>query len=185
MFSGLLSTTVLCLVTSSFALVTRSTPEVGEKFGLYAYGDSLGGVPLFYADGKAFVGDSSNSTSSSIYNVTFERTSASSSSPWLANPNGTTAADTNWSEKMLYIPSSSASSDQIGFISNAGDNEITTGFVFYGQSVMVETAPGDYSTSFYVRPSSQGEGIYSLLWNVTGDDTIISISLRSVEPSNA
>jgi hypothetical protein len=86
---------------------------------------------------------------------------------------------------MLYIPSSSSSSHQMGFTSKAESNETTTGFIFYGQWVMVETKSGDISSSFFVKASSEGEGVYSLLWNVTDDDTAIPISLRSVKPSNS
>lgn len=73
----------------------------------------------------------------------------------------------------------------MGFTSKVKSNESTTGFIFYGQWVMVETESGDLSSSFYVKASSDGEGVYSLLWNVTGDDTAIPISLRSVKPSNS
>lgn len=125
-----------------------------------------------------------------MWEMLVERTSESSDSPWVANPNGT--ANTNgtahsiasWSDQMLYIPSSSSSSDEMGFTSKNRSNETTTGFIFYGTWMMVELDSGDISSSFYVRESSQGDGIYSLLWNVSDDTTAIPVSLRSVAPSN-
>lgn len=91
----------------------------------------------------------------------------------------------SWSDEMLYIPSSSSSSHEMGFTSKKMANESTTGFIFYGQWVMVENDSGDISSSFYIRSSSAGEGVYSLVWNVTDDDTAIPISLRSAKPSNS
>ena len=73
----------------------------------------------------------------------------------------------------------------MGFTSSERSNETTTGFIFYGQWVMVELESGDMSSSFYVREESEGKGVYSLLWNVTDEETAIPISLRSVKPSNA
>ncbi|OOQ81989.1 putative cytochrome p450 protein [Penicillium brasilianum] len=177
---------MLCLLASASGFVPRAAPGVGESFGLFAYGDSIGGLSIFYADGKAFVGDPSNSTSSSAVPVSFERPSLSLSE-WIANPNTTSSATTTdrWSDELLYIPSSSSSSRQMGFTSKAESNETTTGFIFYGQWVMVETESGDISSSFYVKASSEGEGINSLLWNATDDDAAIPISLRSVKPSNS
>lgn len=73
----------------------------------------------------------------------------------------------------------------MGFTSKKLSNETTTGFIFYGQWVMVKTESGDISSSFYVREADEGNGVYSLLWNVTDEDTAIPISLRYVKPSNA
>ncbi|KAJ5141155.1 uncharacterized protein N7443_010874 [Penicillium atrosanguineum] len=157
---------MLCLgaSASASALISRSAPAANEKFGLYAYGENLGGLSLFYADVKR---------------------ESDSSSSWIANPNGTTKAEAGWSDELLYIPSSSSSDHQMGFTSSERSNETTSGFIFYGQWVMVELESGDISSSFYVREESEGKGVYSLLWNVTDEETAIPISLRSVEPSNA
>ncbi|KAJ5090226.1 hypothetical protein N7532_008910 [Penicillium argentinense] len=169
---------------SAGALATRNAPQVNEAFGLYADGDSVGVHSLFYAGGKAMVGDPSNSTSADAFPVSFTRNSASSSSPWTANPNSTTTTD-SWSDEMLYIPSSCSSSDEMGFIPSEEANETTTGFIFYGQYVMVKNEAGDISSSFYIRSSSAGEGVYSLLWDAGDDDTAIPVSLRSAKPSNS
>ncbi|QKX58306.1 uncharacterized protein TRUGW13939_05428 [Talaromyces rugulosus] len=184
-----LACTLLSLVISSSAFVSRSTPSAGEEFSLYAYGDSVGGLPLFYSDGKAAVGILSSSNSSAS-NVTFERTSDSSTGSLVGNPpNGTSASSANssWSDQFLYIPSSSSSSNEIGFTSESGDNATTTKFVFYGQTLLVKDESGDIVSSFYARQSSsEGGGVYSLLWNVTEDhDAVFPVSLRTVAASNA
>ncbi|CAI7597103.1 unnamed protein product [Penicillium glandicola] len=187
MFRLFVYCTILCLGASVYAsgVVSRSAPAVGEEFGLYAYGESVGGLSLFYADGKAMIGDPANSTASTTSSVYFERSSESSDSTFVANPNGTTNANASWSDEMLYIPSSSSSSHEMGFTSTNMTNETTTGFIFYGQWLMVKSESGDISSSFYVEESSQGDGIYSLLWDVSDDTSAIPVSLRSVKPSTA
>ncbi|KAJ5413086.1 hypothetical protein N7465_005391 [Penicillium sp. CMV-2018d] len=182
MFRFLVSCTMLCLGASAYApTVARRAPGTGEQFGLYAYGESVGGLSLFYADGQAQIGDPANSAASEVSSVYFE----SSDSTWVGNPNGTTSGNSSWSDQMLYIPSSSSSSHQMGFTSKNMSNVTTTGFIFYGNWMMVESDSGEISSSFYVRENSQGEGIYSLLWNVSDETTAIPVSLRSVKPSNA
>jgi hypothetical protein len=52
---------------------------------------------------------------------------------------------------------------------------------------LVKDDSGDIISSFYARQlSSEGDGVYSLLWNVTeDDDTVFPVSLRTVAASNA
>jgi hypothetical protein len=50
---------------------------------------------------------------------------------------------------------------------------------------MVRLESGKFTSSFYVREDSEGKGVYSLPWDVTDGDTAITISLRSVKPSNS
>lgn len=66
-------------------------------------------------------------------------------------------------------------------------NETTSSFIFYGQTLLVIDDSGDIDSSFFARQSSsEGDGVYSLLWNVTeNDDTVFPISLRTAAPSNA
>ncbi|KAJ5670732.1 uncharacterized protein N7477_006095 [Penicillium maclennaniae] len=176
MFRFLVSPIMLFLgaCASASAFVSRSTPAANEKFGLYAYGENVGGLSLFYANGLAYIGDPANSTSSTASSVSFKR-SSDSSSTWIANPNSTTKAEAGWSDELLYVPSSSSSNHQMGFTSSRRSNETTTGFIFYGQWVMVELESGDMSSSFYVRRESEGKGVYSLLWNVTDEETAIPV----------
>ncbi|KAJ5869655.1 hypothetical protein N7455_004596 [Penicillium solitum] len=182
MLRFLVSCTMLCLGASAYApAVARRAPSTGEQFGLYAYGEAVGGLSLFYADGQAHIGDPANSTASEVSSVYFE----SSDSTWVGNPNGTTSGNDSWSDQMLYIPDSSSSSHQMGFTSKNMSNVTTTGFIFYGNWVMVKSDSGEISSSFYVRENSKGEGIYSLLWNVSDEATAIPVSLRSTKPSNA
>jgi hypothetical protein len=51
MFISSISFAALSLLGSASALATRDAPDVNEEFGLYAYGASIGGLSLFYAEG--------------------------------------------------------------------------------------------------------------------------------------
>lgn len=118
-----------------------------------------------------------------IWDILVERSSTDST--WIANPNGTTNANASWSDQMLYIPSSSSSNDEMGFASTNASNRTTTGFIFYGQWMMVKSDSGEISSSFYIRENSEGEGIYSLLWNASDDASAIPVSLRTAKPSDS
>lgn len=52
MFLPLIPYAILGLLGPVSALIARDAPEANEKFGLYAYGDSIGGLSLFYAGGE-------------------------------------------------------------------------------------------------------------------------------------
>lgn len=51
---------------------------------------------------------------------------------------------------------------------------------------MVENGSGEYASMFTVKKSfsSTSDGEYSLLWNVTDDEEVIAISMRSIASSN-
>jgi hypothetical protein len=55
MLGPFVSGAMLCLLASASSFVPRAAPGVDESFGLYAYGDSVGGLSLFYADGTVFL----------------------------------------------------------------------------------------------------------------------------------
>jgi hypothetical protein len=55
MLRHLVSGAILCLLASASGFVPRAAPGVDESFGLYAYGESVGGLSLFYADGIVFL----------------------------------------------------------------------------------------------------------------------------------
>lgn len=62
MFISSITLAALGLIGSASALATRDAPDVNEEFGLYAYGDSIGGLSLFYAEGSMFFKRSGSQT---------------------------------------------------------------------------------------------------------------------------
>jgi hypothetical protein len=55
MLRHLISDAMLCLLASASGFVPRAAPGVDEGFGLCAYGESVGGLSLFCADGNIFL----------------------------------------------------------------------------------------------------------------------------------
>lgn len=113
-------------------------------------------------------------------------TPSSSGDSLVGNPANSTKS--SFSDQEFFIPSSDSSSTQVGFTGNssATDNEVTNKFVWYGHFLLVEEDSGEYTSLFYVKKTSQ-EDVYSLQWNVTEEDDgeYISVSMRSIAPSNA
>ena len=71
----LLKMRLLSLSTLPLAVLGAVKRDVSPTatFQLYAYGDDLGGFPLFYADGLAYIGDVAafNSSNADVVTCTF------------------------------------------------------------------------------------------------------------------
>lgn len=154
------------------------------NFQLYAYGDGIGGLPVFSTGSMVYIGDPSISNSTDAAPVIF----TSSSSSFLGNPNTTAvpSASPTWSNMTLAVPSPSASSHSVTLLSssNVTGDTVTSGFTFYGRFVFVQES-GGFQSLFYALPT-ETTGIWSLNWNTTGDGTDgkVLVSLRDAVPSN-
>ncbi|KAL3462214.1 hypothetical protein BJX64DRAFT_288544 [Aspergillus heterothallicus] len=180
MFFKMLSSTLLLLS----ALVGAA---LADSFNLYAYGDGIGGLPLHYADGAAVVGRNKPANASKSDVVAF----TTSNGRLVGNPNAT-STDPPFADTLLFIPGPESTSHEIGFVNETSAppaNEILNKFVWYGHSLFVENADGEFTSLFSVRKSaSSDEEGYSLLWNTTDSDAgsgeqNIVISMRSIAPS--
>ncbi|KAJ5802350.1 uncharacterized protein N7503_004800 [Penicillium pulvis] len=173
------------LALSSFAAAAgvESRSSSSESYSLYAYGDGVGGLPLYYSEGNAVVGKNAPANATE---VTFSPSSSGGS--MVGNPANSTSTKSSFSDQELFVPSSDSTSTQVGFTSNstATDDEVTNKFVWYGHFLLVEEESGEYTSLFYVKKTSN-EDVYSLQWNVTDEDDgeFISVSMRSIAPSNA
>ncbi|RAL14688.1 uncharacterized protein BO97DRAFT_422580 [Aspergillus homomorphus CBS 101889] len=148
---------------SAFLLPALAQLAAAESFSLYAYGDSLGGLALYYADGKAVVSASIPSNATDVSRVTFTK---EDSNGLLGNPpndNHTTGDSGSLANQLLYVPSSSATSKQVGLTADAGADQVTSRFVWYGNSLLVEDESGEYTSLFSVKKSSSDDGEYALL----------------------
>ncbi|KAI9925616.1 hypothetical protein ASPWEDRAFT_29051 [Aspergillus wentii DTO 134E9] len=154
-----------------------------QSFGLYAYGDNVGGLPMYYADGNAVVAPNPPSNASTAVRVSFTK----GDDGLVGNPNATTnsTGSKDFSDQMLFVPGPSSDDHQMGFTANGSTNMVTNKFVWYGNFLLVEDESGEYTSLFSV-PSTAGDGgSYSLLWNATDDDDVVPVTLRSIAPSNA
>ncbi|KAJ6092440.1 hypothetical protein N7467_004409 [Penicillium canescens] len=164
-----------------------------QTYSLYAYGEIIGGLPLYYADGNAVIANKTPDNATNVGQVAF---TPGSSGPLLGNPTNSTGSDSGnststppFSNQQMFVPSADSTNHQVGFTGNASSGEVTSKFVWYGHFLLVETDDGEYTSLFYAKKHNSQEGAYSLQWNITDDDDedteYYSVSMRSIAPSNA
>ncbi|KAL4808127.1 hypothetical protein BDV18DRAFT_134300 [Aspergillus unguis] len=171
------------LATQASPLNARQGPAVASEFRLYAYGEGLGGLRVFYADGQAQIGDIARSTAkekSEVY-FTVSKTNANS---WIAHTSssGTDAEFTTASANstILSLPTDGGSDQNVVFRPNtatfAASQEAKV-FTTYGEYVLI-----DWETANFFAEATDVEGVYSLLWNNAGSNNI-PVALRTRAPS--
>ncbi|KAJ5180152.1 hypothetical protein N7492_003362 [Penicillium capsulatum] len=178
-----------CLVSSENKIKPRSS---SDSYSLYAYGDSIGGFPMFYADGNAVVGNQHPSNATKVDKVSF--TPGNPGDPMVGNPANATSSSGKskksstpaFSNQSLFVPSANSTDHQVGFTDNGSSSKVTNKFIWYGHFLLVETESGEYTSLFYAKKSGQDD-VFSLQWNITDEDDegeFISVSMRSIPPSN-
>ncbi|KAI1473145.1 uncharacterized protein F4812DRAFT_454961 [Daldinia caldariorum] len=171
----------IAIAAGSPVLVERAPTSA---FGLFAYGDGIGGAPLFTTGDGAFIGTATHSNDSQAAQVEFI---ANSDNSLVANPNTTAANDPTWSNLTFSVPNTTSSSHQVGFSnSTSDDNRSGSGFVFYGDFLLHKETSGDLQSMWYAVPSGQ-DNIWTLNWNYTDDDTDgkVLVTLKTTPPSKA
>ncbi|OCK92396.1 uncharacterized protein K441DRAFT_614615 [Cenococcum geophilum 1.58] len=168
------------VLASASPLLARATSS--DSFGLYAYGSGIGGLPVFYSDGNAYIGHGPPPNASSSANITLTK-NPNDSVGWIANPNTTTSSNATWADASFYVPSPEASSHQVGFTSNATSDQISSGFAFYGHVTFLVASSGGWEALFYAKPTASS-GIWSLMWNQTGetDSSAVPVALKDSAP---
>ncbi|KAH8648703.1 hypothetical protein BX600DRAFT_518062 [Xylariales sp. PMI_506] len=173
----------------------QATPPPGpgvpsNQFELYAYGEGFGGLPVFYWNGLAYLGNASLANDTEAATVIFSR-SSSDSTTMVGSPiiqPGQGSPSPSWSNVTYYIPADGSATHQTGFnsadTSDGSDSIITDGFVFYGGTAAWEADNGQLETMWYAVPFEDTE-IWMLNWDQAGDaaDDKVGVSLRTVMPS--
>ncbi|KAF3029171.1 hypothetical protein E8E12_000402 [Didymella heteroderae] len=172
---------VLC--TLPFLALGMKKREMPSNFALYGYAPGLGGLPLFYADGYAYVGEAAQSNSSDAANVAF---SLGPDDVWIGNSNTTLLTNStaaNWSNVTFYVPDNTTSDKRVGFLASdaSTDGAIETGFFFYGSTAVLIGESGTLESNFYALQVS--ERTHRLYWNDTSLGQV-PVVLRSMAPSN-
>ncbi|KAF4309197.1 cytochrome p450 protein [Botryosphaeria dothidea] len=145
-----------------------------EYSSLYGYGIGIGGLPLTYADGIAYLGDAPSNASTAT-NVT------------VAIKSGIVAVkptDETWSDsKSLYVNLQAGAYDAAKIASSA-EGYTHTGFLFYGRTLFQSGSSG-LSSLFYATPLNSQNTTYLLKWNSdsTDDGTSTPVALRTLPPS--
>ncbi|KAI1801331.1 hypothetical protein F4811DRAFT_534885 [Daldinia bambusicola] len=167
--------------------IAAGSPVLVERapttpFALFAYGDGIGGAPVFTTGYGAYIGTATHSDDSEAAQVEFM---ASSDSSLVANPNTTTANEPTWSNLTFNVPDTTSSSHQVAFTNSTSDvNRSGSGFVFYGDFLLHKNNTGDLQSMWYAVPSGQ-DHIWTLNWNYADDDTEgkVLVTLKATPPS--
>ncbi|KAI2615807.1 hypothetical protein GGS26DRAFT_579008 [Hypomontagnella submonticulosa] len=164
----------------SLAIVERAPTT---PFGLYAYGDGIGGAPVFTTGHGAYIGKASRVDDTEAAPVEFNLGTDNS---LLANPNATSGESTpTWSNLTFMVPDTTSSSHEVEFTNSTTTNErSTSGFIFYDQFLLHRNLDGSLKSLWYAVPS-ETEGVWYLRWNSTGDETNgqVLVSLKATAPS--
>jgi hypothetical protein len=100
----------------------------------------------------------------------------------------TVTPDTNatFTNATFYVPSPTNTSTNVGFLTStetAPSAIVTSGWMFYGHVVILETDSGDWETMFYAKTTDY-DSVWSLHWNVSDDSTAIPLAIKNSAPSN-
>ncbi|EHK20455.1 uncharacterized protein TRIVIDRAFT_68991 [Trichoderma virens Gv29-8] len=154
-----------------------SGANVPDSFNLYAYGEGIGGYPIVYLNGIAYVGQQSQlNASTPVARFTL------SSNTLVANSNNTADTD-GFLNATFFVPGPDNSSPQAGFVNGTPPaTAVSTGWTFYGQTLLLVGSSGQWDGLFSAEPTEQ-DGIFSLNWNQTSD-TAVQLSLRLTSPSS-
>ncbi|QSZ36477.1 hypothetical protein DSL72_006356 [Monilinia vaccinii-corymbosi] len=160
-------------ITASAAVIAKRTPS---SFRLYAYGVGIGGLPVYYSDGKF---------------------SPSPSNEWVITPTNTkiTLTLTNstlTNSTLITTPaltinlSRSTGLTNIGFSgsSNTASETTTQGFIAYGKWVLWQNpSTQDMASHFFATPLC--DGVWQLRWNAEEieDGKSVSVAVRMMAPS--
>ncbi|KAJ0160684.1 hypothetical protein CTA2_7539 [Colletotrichum tanaceti] len=189
-----IATLLLSLAALAAAAPWEIQPRAAERddsspFQIYAYGDTIGGLPVFSAGGDAYIGDYTLFKDPNAAPVIFTPVDGD---VWLASPNTTAftnrTALPNWSKLTFSVPAENSSDHNVGLV---GPDKIvspgrrTSGFMFYGTFIFVQDSAG-MASEWYAAPGLV-DGVYSLKWAQNGPvtESEISLTLKKTPPSNS
>ncbi|KAL4972379.1 hypothetical protein BDW66DRAFT_144424 [Aspergillus desertorum] len=160
----------------AYPLDGRQGPATSDTFSLYAYGEGISGLPVFYADGKAQIGDPKLSSAKVTEEVYFTVSSASPNT-WIAHPKKETASFTS---VVLALPSGGSRAGDVVFkpeTSQLVESDTASVFSFYGNYVLINAA----GANFYAEKTDV-DGVWDLVWS-DSESGYTAITLRTMAPS--
>ncbi|KAI9688105.1 MAG: hypothetical protein M1822_001611 [Bathelium mastoideum] len=166
------------LANGAAVLRNRDTETVGQ---LFAYGADIEGLPVFYGDGVAYIGNSAPSGIDVARNVTFYHPSSSNMS-LIADPTESVNA---WPSPALYVNDAPDTFAPVGFIDSESSKNATTetNFLIFGSVVSYEDSSGTLHSQFYATSTSVN-GTYKLMWNTnnTFEADSTPVVLKNLSP---
>ncbi|KAJ5958534.1 uncharacterized protein N7479_005684 [Penicillium vulpinum] len=185
-----MTSSILAVIVAIFAVISSAHPmekrQDDGSWSLYAYGHNIDGLPIFYADGQAQIGDMSlsNATNKFAFSLTF----GDNQRTWVAHFDNTTTPASNTTNLLglsdtgsmacpvVFTPSVQASNN-----SSSLSTPQTDVWTLYGKYVVCSQA----KVNFYAQPTGQ-DGWYILLWSATADAALknIPVTLRTIGPAS-
>ncbi|KAH8890321.1 hypothetical protein GQ53DRAFT_807099 [Thozetella sp. PMI_491] len=136
-------------LSASTAFSAKIKARDTTDFKLYAYGEGIGGLPVFYLQGAAYIGDVNNLTSD-ISGEAVQVTFTDNDGVWTISPDNSSAP---FSNETFYVPGPSSGGGPGGFLNGTAppDNSTFTssGWSFYGSIAILELSDGSWATNFY------------------------------------
>ncbi|KAL4922587.1 hypothetical protein BDW62DRAFT_196590 [Aspergillus aurantiobrunneus] len=165
------------LATNIHALDARQESAIAETFNIYAYGESISGLPVFYADGRAEIGDAVLSRAAVAQPVYFT-VSDTSRNAWIAYPNTTEINEAPFNSAVLSLSPTESADGAVEFLQPSAE-VIAANSVFdiYGNYVLVLRE----NVNFYAVPT-EADGVYSLIWSDVASEHI-PVTLRTIAPA--
>ncbi|KAF2231012.1 hypothetical protein EV356DRAFT_535836 [Viridothelium virens] len=170
---------IAALAVGASKIEQRDALTIGR---LYGYGTNIGGLPLFYGDGIAYLGKNAPSNVSLAMNVTFLHPSSSNMSV-IADPlNSNTTILTPPS---LFINAAPNAVEPAGFITldNTTNSTTETDFTIFGSALYFKNSSGPIQAQFYASPTDT-DGTYVLKWNTNNivESNSVPVTLKNIAP---
>ncbi|KAL4880551.1 hypothetical protein BJY04DRAFT_191018 [Aspergillus karnatakaensis] len=165
--------------------IRQEAPAIADTFNLYAYGEGISGLEVFYADGKAQIGDPTLSTAEVVQPVFFT-TSPTSTPTFLAHPKKPTSPGADFETLLFTLPTSNSTDHAVLFTelpaSGSGTTPITetpSQFNTYGNYIIIEAE----NANFYAA-KTKNEGVWNLLWSEDSGEVLdtVAVTLRTIKP---
>ncbi|KAL5364167.1 hypothetical protein BJX96DRAFT_178734 [Aspergillus floccosus] len=151
-----------------------------QSFRLYAYGEGIGGLPVYYADGRAEIGNRSLSTANETVSIYFT-IPGETPKVWHAEANRTESLNPSFDSLIFTLPSiSGTSGGNVGFSDPDDPRRFDTKtLTLYGNYVLIDSP----NANFYTTRSDSG--VYSMKWdqNDQASPNRIPLKIRAIEPS--
>ncbi|RAO69441.1 uncharacterized protein BHQ10_005453 [Talaromyces amestolkiae] len=184
------------------------------NFTIYGYGTGVLGLPLFYSEGSAQLGNVSAVSGHNVSNVyckfryltvsiwndkelnVSETTEVSiEGGALLAYPNATSTqavkhdANYTWSSLQLKIPVNGGSDNNVTFVQDVDSSGAPGEWTLYGPYVFLYDSSKQLVSHFFAEPTND-KGVFNLLWNLSEEQQAqnpdaVPVSLRTIAPVDA
>ncbi|KAL9084161.1 MAG: hypothetical protein Q9165_008209 [Trypethelium subeluteriae] len=171
----------------SFAALTVGASKIDKRDALtigrlYGYGTNISGLPLFYGDGVAYLGQNAPSSVSTAMNLTFLHPSTSNKSV-IADPLDSNTTDST--PPSLFINAVPNAVEPAGFITvdNTTNSTTETDFIIFGSALYFKNSSGPIQAQFYASPTDT-DGTYVLKWNTNNivESDSVPVTVKNIAP---